>query len=60
MKKHCPCVGVVLIVVGVLFGLTTLNIVSYDFVQFWPVLLVLMGVKKIMHGCCKDKECCKK
>jgi hypothetical protein len=40
--------GLVLIVVGVLILLDNLGYVSGDIIRFWPVLLILLGIKKLV------------
>lgn len=56
MKKCFNCWSWLMTVAGVLFGLTTLGLVDYDFVRFWPVLLVVWGLGKVMgHSCMECK-----
>jgi len=40
--------GLVLIMVGVLILLHNLGYVRDDIVRFWPVLIILLGIKKLI------------
>jgi hypothetical protein len=40
--------ALVLIVVGALILLDNLGYVSGDIIRFWPVLLILLGIKKLV------------
>ncbi len=50
MAKETPWGGVILIVLGAILLLSTLDIVPIDDVlRFWPVLLILVGLKLVMQ-----------
>lgn len=57
----CPCthhkmVPVYLIVLGLLFLLTALDVISSDVTDvIWPVLLILIGLQKLLQSRC---NCC--
>lgn len=61
MKMHGDChshwfKGLVLLVLGVLFLLGTLDIIEFSFSKWWPLFLVLMGIKMLLHPLlCKAK-----
>jgi hypothetical protein len=60
-KCGCPChkaVGVLILLIGLTFLLGTLNVIGEHTVALvWPVLLILIGLKKTLGGMCK---CCAK
>ena len=37
--------GIVLLILGVLFLLGTLGIISFSFLVYWPLFLILLGIK---------------
>ena len=41
--------GLVLIVLGGLILLRNFGYLEYDIVRFWPVLLILWGIKKLVY-----------
>jgi hypothetical protein len=41
--------GLVLIVLGGLILLRNFGYLEYDIVRFWPVLLILWGIKKLIY-----------
>ncbi|MGB8657861.1 MAG: DUF5668 domain-containing protein [Candidatus Zixiibacteriota bacterium] len=41
--------GLVLVVAGVLILLRNFGYLEYDIVRFWPVLLILWGIKKLIY-----------
>ena len=41
--------ALVLIAVGVLILLCNLGYVKHDIVRFWPVLVILWGIKKLVE-----------
>jgi membrane-bound ClpP family serine protease len=48
--------GLVLIVLGVLFLLGTLGVIEFSFLTWWPLFLILMGLKMLFIPlCCKGK-----
>lgn len=40
--------GIVLVLVGALILLHNLGYVAKDIIRFWPVLLILWGIKKLI------------
>lgn len=40
--------GIVLLVLGVLFLLGTLGLISFSFLVYWPLFLILLGVKYLV------------
>ena len=60
-KCGCPChkaVGVFILLIGVMFLLGALGVIGEHTVSIvWPVLLILVGLKKMFGGMCK---CCSK
>ncbi|MFC1616269.1 LiaI-LiaF-like domain-containing protein [Patescibacteria group bacterium] len=61
--KGCHChhwfKGLMLLVLGVLFLLGTLEVIEFPFLTWWPLIPILMGVKMLLHPLlCKDA--CKK
>jgi hypothetical protein len=40
--------GVVLVLLGVLILLRNFGYLEYEIVRFWPVLLILWGIKKLV------------
>jgi len=48
--------GVFIVLIGLTFLLGALNVLSPRAVEItWPILLILLGLKKIFSGMCK---CC--
>lgn len=41
--------ALVLIAVGVLILLYNLGYLTHDIIRFWPVLVILWGIKKLVH-----------
>ena len=65
-KCGCPChrmAGLLIVLLGLLFLLNTLGMVSSHIVNVvWPVLVILIGVKKMTKGlckCCSKDRCCR-
>ena len=60
-KCCCPChkaVGVLILLIGLTFLLGALGVIGEHMVSLvWPVLLILLGLKKTFSGMCK---CCSK
>ena len=58
-KCSCPChkmPGVFIALIGLTFLLGALNVLSSRAVEItWPILLILLGLKKMFSGMCK---CC--
>ena len=58
-KCGCPChkvPGVLIALIGFTFLLGALNVLSARAVEItWPILLILLGLKKMFRGMCK---CC--
>jgi len=58
-KCGCPChkvPGVLIVLIGLTFLLGALHVLSPRAVEItWPILLILLGLKKIFSGMCK---CC--
>jgi hypothetical protein len=53
MKGFCQkIIGALLIVAGILFLLSSTYLIKYDFIQFWPVLIVGVGLHKILKPAC--------
>lgn len=59
-------IGILIVMMGLLFFLQALGLITtYAVSVIWPVLLILIGIKKVMKGVCmgcdcgKD-DCCKK
>ena len=40
--------GIVLLILGVLFLLGTLGFIPFSFLVYWPLFLILLGVKYIV------------
>jgi len=40
--------GIVLVSVGLLILLYNLGFVDQDIIRFWPVVLILLGIKKLI------------
>lgn len=40
--------GLVLILIGVLILLDNLGYLSHDIIRFWPVLVIIWGIKKLV------------
>lgn len=59
-KCSCPChkmVGLFIALIGITFLLGAFNVLSARVVEVtWPILLILIGVKKTCSGKCK---CCR-
>lgn len=59
-KCSCPChkiVGLFIALIGLTFLLGAFNVLSPRVVEVtWPILLILIGMKKVGSGRCK---CCK-
>ncbi len=41
--------GIILIIIGLLFFLNNLGYISGDIWKFWPVLLIIWGIKKLFY-----------
>ena len=41
--------GLILIVIGLLFFLNNLGYISGDVWRFWPLILVIWGIKKLVY-----------
>lgn len=41
--------GLVLILIGLLFFLNNLGYISGDIWKFWPLILILLGIKKLIY-----------
>jgi len=58
-KCGCPChkaPGLLVALIGLVFLLGALNVLSPRAVEItWPILLILVGLKKMCGGMCK---CC--
>jgi hypothetical protein len=58
-KCSCPChkvPGLLIASIGLVFLLGAFNVLSSRVVQItWPILLILLGLKKMCGGMCK---CC--
>jgi hypothetical protein len=60
-ESKCGCVchkmsGVLIVLIGLTFLLSALNMLSPRAVEItWPILLILLGLKKMCGGMCK---CC--
>lgn len=53
---HHKCKGVLLLLIGVAFLLGTLGYVpEITFVKYWPVVLILVGLHKLLCSCCENK-----
>ena len=51
MAERSGGTGVVLIVIGVALLLTNLGILDlYDFVRFWPLILIAVGVRMVLRN----------
>ena len=55
MEKHHGCCrshhwfkGLALLVLGVLFLLGTLGYMEFSFAKWWPLFLILMGIKMLL------------
>jgi len=58
-RRHDPLVwGLILIAVGVVFLLqNVLNIEVWDYAwKFWPLILILWGLQKLLDGLQKPKD----
>ena len=58
-RRHDPLVwGLILIVVGVVFLLQNVfNIEVWDYAwKFWPLILILWGLQKLLDGLQKPKD----
>lgn len=40
--------GIVLLILGVLFLLGTLGIIPFSFLVYWPLFLILLGIKYLV------------
>ena len=40
--------GLVLILIGVLILLDNLGYLTHDIIRFWPVLVIIWGIKKLV------------
>jgi hypothetical protein len=63
MECHSPkCMGVMKIVVGALILLNAFVWPMWlgidGWVKFFAVLVVLCGIMKLFHPCCKSEACC--
>ncbi len=58
-KCGCPChkvPGMLIALIGLVFLLGAFNVLSSRAVEItWPILLILLGLKKMFSGMCK---CC--
>ncbi len=65
--SHKICKGILLLVLGVLFLLGTTGVwAEFTFVKYWPVVLILVGLHKLLCPVTKDDakesghgDCCK-
>lgn len=61
MKMHHECKGawfkgLVLLVLGILFLLGALGVIEFSFLTWWPLFLILIGLKMLLHPLwCKEK-----
>ncbi|MDO8489850.1 MAG: DUF5668 domain-containing protein [bacterium] len=59
-SRPCPCHAMIplfIVLIGVAFLLNTLNVIDeYTLSIVWPILLILLGLKKMFKGLC---GCCK-
>lgn len=54
-QSERPIVGaIILIAIGVIWLLSNLGVISHydigDLIRLWPLILVYIGVKQILHG----------
>jgi uncharacterized membrane protein (Fun14 family) len=62
LDKHCKCahhkvIPVAIVLIGLMFLLQALNMVSAGVVAItWPILVIIIGLMKFTKGMCK---CCK-
>ena len=50
------CMGIMLLVLGVLFLLGTTGVwLEFTFVKYWPVVLILVGLHKVVCPCAKGE-----
>ncbi len=50
--------GILMIALGVLFLLDRLNVILFAHVarDFWPVILIVLGVARLMNGSCRTRR----
>ncbi|MFC1647523.1 LiaI-LiaF-like domain-containing protein [Patescibacteria group bacterium] len=56
--EHCNpwFKGLALLVLGILFLLGTLGVIEFTFLTWWPLFLILLGLKMLLHPLwCKSK-----
>lgn len=54
MRRRRLIGGLVVLFLGVVFLLTNLGIIPYDFGKYWPVILIIIGLGILFHD--KDEE----
>lgn len=53
---HKICMGIMLLVLGILFLLGTMGVwPEFTFVKYWPVVLILVGLHKVVCPCKCEK-----
>jgi len=56
-QAKCPCrkvIPILIILLGVFFLLQNLGILSIQIVSIiWPIIIILIGLKKLFKGMCK-------
>jgi hypothetical protein len=48
-NKKSVFTGLILILIGALFFLNNLGYISGDIWKFWPLILVIWGIKKLVY-----------
>jgi hypothetical protein len=55
---HKKCKGAMLLIFGVLFLLNTTGVwPEFTFIKYWPVILIVMGLHKLLCAGMKMGEC---
>jgi len=51
------CKALILLVLGILFFLGTLDVIPFDFGIYWPLFLILFGLHGLFCPCWKKGSC---
>jgi len=58
MMHHSKCKSAIMLVLGVLFLLGTMNVwAEFTLAKYWPVFFILMGLHGLLCPCCPPKAC---
>ena len=49
---HGMFMGALFLIVGILLLLSNYGILTTDLIKLWPIVFVILGIKKLMKHCC--------